>query len=180
MEQHLGSIALKPHAVVQAANQGSQGELFGVTGMDFWSLVLISAVEILCGLIFAFCRMLYFAHKDDTKFGASATARTIVVMGMFMWVIPILWMPLDVLLSLHSATARDVNLYAVVIIQSLQMVYLWVICPIILAFYETETTDTFCNRLWQALRVQLPLFLFLLIATIPTYFLLNETNIPAD
>ena len=98
-----------PQALV--ANEGADGELFGVTGMDFWSLALISIIEILCGLIFAFCRMLYFAHKDDTNFGASKSARTMIVIGMFMWVLPILWIPMDVLLSLHSETARNVNFY---------------------------------------------------------------------
>ena len=60
------------------------------------------------------------------------------------------------------------------------MFYLWLVVPIMLAFYETEASQTFCSRIWQAFRVQLPLFIFLLLMTIPTYFFLNETVIPAD
>lgn len=37
--------------------------------------------------------------------------------------------------------------------------------------------DSTCQRIWQAIRLQLPLFLFLLIATIPTFFLLNEVKV---
>ena len=92
--------------------------------------------------------MLYFAHKDDTNFGVSKFARGVIVGGMFMWVLPILWIPVDVLLSLNSDTARSINFWLIMIQEGLQMSYIWLVCPIILAFYETEATDTKCSRIW--------------------------------
>ena len=135
------------------ANQGVDGELYGVNGIDFWSLLLISVIEILCGLLFCFCRMIFYAHKDDTSFGSSKFARIMVVIGMFMWVLPILWVPIDVILSLHSDTARTINFYIIMSTQILQSIYLWVFCPISLAFYETESNESFCHRFCQAMRL---------------------------
>ena len=84
-----------------------------MTGLDFWGLLLISLIEIICSLFFAFYRMLFFAHKDDTRFGVSKLARSIIVGGMFMWVIPIVWIPVDILLSLHSDLSRKINFYVI-------------------------------------------------------------------
>ena len=62
----------------------------------------------------------------------------------------------------------------------MQLFYLWIVDPIMISFYETEVKDTICKRIWQAVRIQLPLFLFLIIVTIPTYFFLNEVKLDSQ
>ena len=146
-------------------------------GLDFWFLLGIYIVEMLCGAIFAVYRMATYAHSKDTPFGQSCCARASITIGIFAWVLPILWVPMDVLLSQRNDLARDINDWALNGIQMYQLFYLWLMAPIMLAFYETEAAESFCQRTWHAIKIQLPLFLFLIIATVPTYFFLNEVKL---
>ena len=122
-------------------------------GLDFYFLLGFYIVELICGMIFAFYRMAHYAHAKDTQFGKSCFARLIIVVGIYMWIVPILWVPMDVLLSQRGEYAREVNLWVINIIQIYQLLYLWLIIPIFLAFYETEISDSFCSRICQAIRL---------------------------
>lgn len=146
-------------------------------GLDFYFLLGIYVVEVMCGLFFSFYRMAHYAHAKDTQFGKSCFARFIIVVGIFMWIIPILWIPMDVLLSQRSDLAREVNSWVINIIQVYQLAYLWAIIPIFFAFYETEVSEAFSTRCCQAIRLQMPLFLFLVMANVPTFFFLNEVEL---
>lgn len=83
--------------------------------MDFYSLLIIYVVEIIGAIVFAIYRMAYFSHKGDTEFGRLVLSKVYISLGMFMWVFPVVWVPMDVLLSSHSDTARTINM---IIIQS--------------------------------------------------------------
>ena len=79
--------------------------------MNFWSLLTISFIEILCGFIFVLYRYAHYAHSGDNKFGRTKLARISVTMGMYMWVIAILWVPVDCMLSTKSSMTRSINYY---------------------------------------------------------------------
>ena len=173
-EYYNSTYAPEPDYVL-VANLGEQDNW--ISGTDFWSLLAISAIEIGCGLIYAIYRMANYAHAGDNEFGRSRFARISVSMGIFMWTFPILWVPVDVLLSQHSDTARNINYWIVMCVQYYQLFYLWIMCPLILSFYESDAQDTMCRRWWYAIRLQLPLIVFVIIVTVPSYFLINEVSI---
>lgn len=83
----------------------------GTQGIDFWSLLIIYLVEIIGAILFAIYRMANFTHAGDTDFGRSILAKTILSSGIFMWIFPVIWVPMDVLLSGHSDLAKTINLY---------------------------------------------------------------------
>ena len=64
--------------------------------------------------------------------------------------------------------------------EAYQILYLWCLFPVVFSYYETEVGESVCRRIGQAVRLQLPLILFLLIATVPTYFLFNEVIISEE
>ena len=57
------------------------------------------------------------------------------------------------------------------------MCYIWFLAPVINSFYGTNDKDSICRRIWNALWTQLPLFIFLLICIVPTYFFSNKTEL---
>ena len=71
--------------------------------------MVIFGVEVICALIYAFYRMIYFAHSKDTEFAKSKLAKFFVFAGMFLWAVPIVWIPMDVILSNHSEFSRTAN-----------------------------------------------------------------------
>mmetsp|Transcript_21313 Transcript_21313/g.26219 ORF Transcript_21313/g.26219 Transcript_21313/m.26219 type:complete len:98 (+) Transcript_21313:202-495(+) len=97
--------------------------------------------------------MVNHAHAGDNTFGRSCKARTSVVVGIFMWVFPILWVPIDVLLNNHSSMSKTINDWTMTGIGFCQLTYLWLVAPIFLAFYETEAKDSMCSRILTALRI---------------------------
>ena len=58
-----------------------------IHGMDFYVLLTVYIVAMICGIFFSFFRMKTHAHAGDTVFGKSRFARTMVVIGVFLWVI---------------------------------------------------------------------------------------------
>jgi len=117
--------------------------------------------------------MAYFSHSKDTEFGKSKKAKIIVSTGTFIWALPIVWVPVDILLNNHSEISASFNYYTIMVIEAYQLLFIWFFAPIMFAYYETDVVESTFKRICQALRLQLPLILFLLLATIPTYFLLN-------
>lgn len=58
----------------------------GVSGLNFWALIGIYSVEIVCALLFAIYRYANFSHARDTYFAKRKCTRTIIILGMFLWV----------------------------------------------------------------------------------------------
>ena len=112
--------------------------------MNFWSLLAISFIEILCGFIFVLYRYAHYSHAGDNKFGRTKIARVSVTLGMFMWVIAILWVPVDCLLSAKGTLTRSINYYALKSFETFQLFYIWFICPIFLAYYESDENEPIC------------------------------------
>ena len=112
--------------------------------MNFWSLLGISFIEILCGFIFVLYRYAHHSHAGDNNFGRTKIARVIVTLGMYMWVIAILWVPVDCLFSLKSSLTRSLNWYSLMCFQTFQLLYIWFICPIFLAYYESDENEPIC------------------------------------
>ena len=63
---------------------------------------------------------------------------------MFMWVLPILWVPMDVTLSGHSELAKTINGWCISIFAVCQLMYVWLVAPILLAYYETDANEKTC------------------------------------
>ena len=57
---------------------------------------------------------------------------------------------------------------------------MWVVCPLTTVFYGANENDALCKRILKAFKVQLPMFIVLILLTVPTYIWLNETNVPRD
>ena len=70
-----------------------------------------------------------------------------VTLGMYMWVLAILWVPVDCLFSLKSSLTRSINYYTLMVFQTFQLIYIWFICPIFLAYYESDENESNCQRL---------------------------------
>lgn len=58
------------------------------------------------------------------------------------------------------------------------MIYIWLVCPLLFAFYETDEANSCCKRLWDAFRFQLPLLITLIVLILPTFYLLNQSKVP--
>ena len=57
------------------------------------------------------------------------------------------------------------------------MFYMWIFAPIVLGFYESDVNDPVWKRVWFTVRLQLPLLLFLLLCSLPSYFWINEVRL---
>ena len=98
-------------------------------------------------MIFVLYRYLHYAHAGDNIFGQTKIARICVTLGMYMWVLAILWVPVDCLFSLKSSLTRSINYYTLMVFQTFQLIYIWFICPIFLAYYESDENESNCQRL---------------------------------
>ena len=55
----------------------------------------------------------------------------------------------------------------------LQLIYVWIVCPLTMVFYQSNESEGLVKRLFLAIKVQMPLFLTLIMLTVPTYIWLN-------
>ena len=60
----------------------------------------------------------------------------------------------------------------------MQLIYVWIVCPLTTVFYGANENETLGKKIFKAIKVQMPMFLSLLLLTVPTYFMLNGVNIP--
>ena len=77
-------------------------EIQGMTGLNFYALLAISMIEAIGAIFFALYRYTKYSHAGDTSFATSKSIKTLIMVGMYMWVITILWVPVDILLSQHG------------------------------------------------------------------------------
>ena len=124
-----------------------QATLPTFSGINYWSLMAIYVVEIICAVIFSIYRMAYFSHSKDTEFGKSKKAKIIVSTGMFVWALPIVWVPMDILLNNHSGISATFNYYITMVIEAYQLLFIWFFAPIMFAYYETDVEST-CKRIF--------------------------------
>jgi hypothetical protein len=89
------------------------------------------------------------------------------------------YVPIDVELKTRGDTAENAARWVWYILVFIWMIQIWIVGPIVFAFYETDEKKTVCARLWDALRLQLPLFITLAVLLVPTFFFCNEVRIPA-
>lgn len=61
-----------------------------------------------------------------------------------------------------------------------QLMFIWIVNPLAFAFYETDDSAKCCMRLWEAFRLQLPLWVVLVLLLVPTFFLANKVTIPEE
>jgi LMBR1 domain-containing protein 1 len=107
-------------------------------------------------------------------------ARFLIIFGMIISYLQIFYIPVDVILSQAGGNQAVVDFYVFWGMVCLQLIYVWVICPITIALYESDENDPICKRILFALRIQLPMFFFLLLLAIPTFFFLNKVTVPSE
>ena len=131
-------------------------------------------------VLYALYTVANYAHSRDTKFGQSTVARIFVIAGIIIYLSSILLVPIDAELKTRGELALKVDRYIWIAVVFSQLSFIWVIYPLLFALYETDDTDKWLRRLWDALRLQLPLWITLLVLCVPTFWLANEVKIPAD
>ena len=89
----------------------------------------------------------------------------------------ILYVPVDIAVSRSGYDPENATRIWECIVM-LQLIYVWILGPILLVFYESNENDEFVKRVFRAVKVQLPMIFALLALTIPTYFWVNEVRIP--
>ena len=87
---------------------------------------------------------------------------------------------MDVELVTRGDTALEVSRWFWLIFTFIQVVYIWITSPILFAYYDTDERRSNFKRLWDAIRIQLPLLITITILILPTFYLINEVRIPAD
>jgi len=146
--------------------------------IDFFTIIGIQFVMLICIVFFALYHVANYAHPGDTQFGRSIAARIFCICGVILFLTPIAFVPVDCELKTRGWDASDANRFIWMTLYFPSICYIWIASPVLFAFYETNEKDRFCKRVWDALRIQLPLWLTLLILVVPTFFLLNEVHIP--
>ena len=121
--------------------------------INFFSVVVIQFILLVCVFVYAFYHVLNYAHTNDTKFGASLFARIFVISGEIIYLFVICYVPVDVELSTRGENAFNVSEWIWLIFGFIQMFYIWVFSPILFAFYDTDERKSYCKRLWDAIRI---------------------------
>jgi LMBR1-like membrane protein len=86
--------------------------------------------------------------------------------------LPFLMVPLDV------ATPNDQGLMRILWEGLLvtQVVCVWVLFPILIVYYESNENDGLSKKIKRSMQVAIPMFLFLVLVTVPTYFWLRDVR----
>ena len=121
-----------------------------------------------------------YAYPEDTYFGRSTFARIFIVSGEILYLTEIMYIPIDVELNTRGDAAYETTRWIWIVFIIIQMSYIWTASPILFAFYDTDEKKSYCRRLWDAIRIQLPLFITIALLILPTYFLANEIRVPAN
>ena len=61
----------------------------------------------------------------------------------------------------------------------IQAAYVWVICPLLIIYYEGNEKHTIKQRIIKAIKTQMPVFLVLIFFTVITYLFMNHSFVPA-
>ena len=149
-------------------------------GIDFFAIVMISIIIFICIVVYALYHVANYAHSRDTTFGQSTVARITVIIGVIFSFVSCTYVPIDVELKTRGDSASTVSRWFWIAIVFSQLFYIWAVCPMLFAFYETDEKDSFCKRLKEAFRLQLPLFITLVVLLVPTYFFASKVVIPND
>lgn len=56
------------------------------------------------------------------------------------------------------------------------MLCVWVFFPICIVYYESYESDGLKKKLKRSMQVAIPMFMFLVFLTVPTYFLLRDVS----
>ena len=106
---------------------------------------------IICIIAYAIYHIANNAHARDKYFGRSRFARVIVFIGVinFLFMLPVV--SIDVELENRQESSWFPFFYSCII--AWQLTFIWIVCPLIFAFYNTDDTDTYRRRLWDAFRL---------------------------
>ena len=108
---------------------------------------------LLCVFVYALFHVANYAHGGDTAFGKSTAARIFIISGEILCLISVVFIPVDVAMKTRGETALEVSRWFWIVLVFVQMTYIWVISPILFAFYESDEKDKPCKRLYTAVRL---------------------------
>ena len=67
------------------------------------------------------------------------------------------------------------------VILSISIIFVWIISPLMIVYYESNENETFVRRILKSFRAQLPLLVVLILLVVPTYFSkLNNYVLPVE
>ena len=151
---------------------------YQLTGFDFWSSILYASIQFAFVCIYFLYKQASLSHPQDTDFGNSWFAKIIVYLGMVLSMAGIIYVQADLVLTKNTQNSKDFNEKMWQGIILLQLIYVWIICPLTFVYYGSNEDVNLSKRLVGAVKVQLPMFVALFLLAIPTYLWLNETKIP--
>ena len=108
---------------------------------------------LICVAIYSVYHVANYQHSRETKFGKSLAARLIVISGEIFYLLSICYAPIDVQLKSRGAQARENSRSIWLVLVDIQMIYVWIIFPLLFAFYDSDETFSICKRLWEAFRL---------------------------
>ena len=145
---------------------------------DFNLLIVLAmqVIFVVCIFFFSLYHVANNAHSKDTYFGQSKAAFILVFIGNVSFLIALPLVNITVYLKPNGDEEWLGWVWVIVIWW--QLVYIWLICPLLFAFYGTDDKDSCGRRLWDAFRLQLPLLISIIVFLVPTYFWCNRIRIP--
>ena len=121
-----------------------------------------------------------FAHPNDTEFGRSIISRIIIWLGFTMSFLPIMLVHLDFSNSRTENQDLESSGFSAVWLTTIfcQSMYVFVVCPLMIVFYESNERLSIFLRVKKALKAQMPLFLSIIIFIVFTSFFARNVTIP--
>ena len=144
-----------------------------LVGFDFWSSMGFVGVQYVFMLIYFAYKITSLAHPRDTTFGGSLFARVTIYIGMVLSLIGIIYVQVDLTMTKSTYNTQYLNTRIWEWLVMLQLIYVWIVCPLTMVFYQSNESEGLVKRLFLAIKVQMPLFLTLIMLTVPTYIWLN-------
>ena len=121
----------------------------------------------------------YLGHSNETPFGDSKFSKLIVWFGMTIGFIPIFLVTLDAGVNSsgnHLHIFRDLW----ITLGIMDGAYVFIICPLMIAYYEGNENQAIITRVQRAVRSQLPMFLFILLFAVITSFIMRNVYVPEE
>lgn len=89
--------------------------------------------------------------------------------------LPFVMVPLDVANSAYFEHSFNMQVLWQILLMS-QVICVWVLFPILIVYYESNENDMLGKKIKRSMQVAIPLFLFLVLVTVPSYFWLRDVS----
>lgn len=150
---------------------------------EFYIQVTLFVFQILAAIIYNIYYVAKYAHNEDSDFAKSKVTKAVIIVAYSLPYFMIITVPMDCSLApyriLYPKVVIALQVFWTMVVFT-SVILVWIVIPIMLLFYESDANMAACRRVWSAIKIQLPLFLFMLFMMVPSYFLLNEYSLPEE